>query len=299
LDTRQLRCYVALARRLSVRLAAADLFLSSATLGRQVKRLEQDLGLTLFRRSGRFVSLTAAGAGLLDEAVEALERIDRVADRLRDSAPVTGAIRLAHCPESSAAGVPALLTALEPGRSIVSHEQAAPQVASEVTNGTASVGLIVGHTRWPGLHSWDLFRLSPLLLVPADDPLAGMDLVTPEHLRRSTVVLPPRYVVPALHSLVRGLLSDVTEAPAALLEGWALTQVGAPVICYEPWVTSAMPGWTSRSLSAEFSLSQFMVTRETESRDPMWTSLARRIRLEYLKRAAGGALATSGSDDDA
>lgn len=62
---RALRCFVAVAERLSFSRAAEALFLSQPAVSKQVRNLEADLAVELFVRDRRRVRLTAAGEALL------------------------------------------------------------------------------------------------------------------------------------------------------------------------------------------------------------------------------------------
>ena len=57
-----LRGFEAAGRRLSFTLAAEELFLTQSALSRQVKALEDALGVALFERRHRALALTAAGS---------------------------------------------------------------------------------------------------------------------------------------------------------------------------------------------------------------------------------------------
>ncbi len=57
-----LRGFEAAGRRLSFTLAAEELFLTQSALSRQVKALEDALGVALFERRHRALALTPAGA---------------------------------------------------------------------------------------------------------------------------------------------------------------------------------------------------------------------------------------------
>ena len=86
LDLRLMRSFVAVAETEHVGRAAARLHISQSPLSRQIRGLEDDLGLVLFERVGRRVRLTAAGGWLLVEARALLERAARLesdAERLR------------------------------------------------------------------------------------------------------------------------------------------------------------------------------------------------------------------------
>ncbi|EDM77518.1 transcriptional regulator, LysR family protein [Plesiocystis pacifica SIR-1] len=68
-----LRCFVALAEHHSFRAAARSVGLSSAAFSERIRRLEDELGAELFRRTTRKVEITAAGLRLRPRA-EALLR---------------------------------------------------------------------------------------------------------------------------------------------------------------------------------------------------------------------------------
>ncbi len=80
-----LRAFEAGARHLSFTKAAEELYVTQAAISHQVKLLEQDLGVSLFRRMTRKLALTEAGRALQRVAGEALDAIAEAAERLRDA----------------------------------------------------------------------------------------------------------------------------------------------------------------------------------------------------------------------
>lgn len=83
---RQLRAFSLVARHRSFGRAAAELHLTPSAVSLQIKELEQTVGLPLFGRTGRTVSLTPAGESLLvdvNRALLALKDADDTIDRLR------------------------------------------------------------------------------------------------------------------------------------------------------------------------------------------------------------------------
>ncbi|MFP5338583.1 MAG: LysR family transcriptional regulator [Gammaproteobacteria bacterium] len=70
-----LRAFEAAARLGSVSEAARELHVTHGAISRQLKQLEEALGLALFVKEGRGVKLTDAGARLRDAAGEAFERL--------------------------------------------------------------------------------------------------------------------------------------------------------------------------------------------------------------------------------
>lgn len=80
------RAFAAAARHQSFTLAAAELFVTHGAVSRQVKALEEFLGVALFERRVRQVSLTPEGQRFFAEVAPALEQIGAAAHALMDGA---------------------------------------------------------------------------------------------------------------------------------------------------------------------------------------------------------------------
>lgn len=87
-----IRGFEAAARNLSFTKAAQDLFVTQSAISRQIKTLEEHLGVSLFRRRNRDVMLTDAGHVLYGSASEALRELEDAAARLGESAGRTVAV---------------------------------------------------------------------------------------------------------------------------------------------------------------------------------------------------------------
>ncbi|MFC0623286.1 LysR family transcriptional regulator [Kribbella deserti] len=83
LDLRLVRHFVVVAEELHFRRAAARLFIAQQVLSRDVRKLEDQLGLRLLDRTTRTVKLTADGEVMLAGARDLLARQDDLLQRLR------------------------------------------------------------------------------------------------------------------------------------------------------------------------------------------------------------------------
>ncbi|MET7478480.1 LysR family transcriptional regulator [Streptomyces sp. NPDC005648] len=90
MESRSLRYFVAVAEELNFARAAERLGISAPPLSRAIRKLETDLGVTLFERTTHSVTLTAPGTVLLTEAriaLDALHAAGRRAQRAADREP--------------------------------------------------------------------------------------------------------------------------------------------------------------------------------------------------------------------
>src|SRR5262245_31197029 len=99
-DLRHLRYFVAVADAGGFSRAAAQLRVSQPALWRQVRQLEQDLGVRLFDRIGRRVRITGPGENLLVQGRDLLARAGSLSDRARAAgAGQMGVLRLGATPQ--------------------------------------------------------------------------------------------------------------------------------------------------------------------------------------------------------
>ncbi|MFF7676452.1 LysR substrate-binding domain-containing protein [Actinacidiphila glaucinigra] len=104
--------FAAVARHEHVTRAARELGVPQSTLSRAMVRLELDLGVTLFARQGRTVSLTPAGRGFLASVERALGEVERSAESVRaDADPLSGRVAFGFLHTLGPETVPALLRA--------------------------------------------------------------------------------------------------------------------------------------------------------------------------------------------
>jgi DNA-binding transcriptional LysR family regulator len=111
-DLRKLRYFVAVAEQLHFGRAAADLHIAQPVLSRQIRALEDELGVQLFVRDRRTTELTPAGRQLLADAGPLLASADALRRRVTRAARVRRQLHSpARRPERPADSGPAGRTA--------------------------------------------------------------------------------------------------------------------------------------------------------------------------------------------
>lgn len=101
MELRPLRSFIAAAEDGNISRAAQRLHLTQPALSRQIKGLEDELGVALLERAAHSFTLTAAGEVLLREGRLLLERADALEQRVRATAKAQ-TLRVGYSPSLSA-----------------------------------------------------------------------------------------------------------------------------------------------------------------------------------------------------
>lgn len=178
MDTQTLRTFVVAAQCENFRLTARRRFISQATVTQQVQRLEEELGISLFERTGRSVQLSPAGRRFLPRAERVLQELLAARTELDALHGAGDRLDVASSPHIARTLLPqalrrlsARLPGLEWALSVVPSED----VAREVAEGRSGIGFTRQFPRRSGLHV-ETVAEDPLELVVSHD---GRDLEHP------------------------------------------------------------------------------------------------------------------------
>jgi DNA-binding transcriptional LysR family regulator len=95
MELRHLRTIAAVARHRSLTRAGEELFLTQSAVSQQIRRLEEELGVEVFRRTSRSVALTAEGRVVLGYAERVLAEVDGMQTELEElSGLLAGELRI-------------------------------------------------------------------------------------------------------------------------------------------------------------------------------------------------------------
>ena len=157
----QLETFIAVAERQGFHAAARHLHLSQSAVSLRVSLLEQRLGLRLFERTTRSVSLTPEGERLLNTARHTLHDIEQLIFQLSDEGALNrGRFRMAALPSTAATIVPVALAGFReryPNIQIHVIDAVADRAVSAVLTGDVEFALTTGVQQPPGLVFEKLF----------------------------------------------------------------------------------------------------------------------------------------------
>ncbi len=110
LEFRHFKYFLAVAKELHFRKAAEKLYISQPGLSRQIKQMENDLGIKLFERHSRKVELTKAGLYLQKELIANFKRLDDILDKTKlINDGINGNLKLAYVGSAMQKLIPELL----------------------------------------------------------------------------------------------------------------------------------------------------------------------------------------------
>jgi LysR family transcriptional regulator, nitrogen assimilation regulatory protein len=110
MDLRALRYFVYVAEARSFSKAAVQLGIAQPALSRQVRKIEDELGIELIRRAGRQFELTDAGLLLLQRAHSLIRQVAQTADDVRaQGSRIRGTLTLGMSPTVSEAVGPGIV----------------------------------------------------------------------------------------------------------------------------------------------------------------------------------------------
>jgi LysR family transcriptional regulator, transcription activator of glutamate synthase operon len=146
MELRYITAFEAVARSCSISQAARELFISPTVVTRQIAALEDDLGIRLFHRHGRRLTLTAAGADFLGYASQILQLATRA--RMTINAHLglqRGTLRVAVESNAAVLSLPMLLAGFSqryPQLIIDISEVSPAQIRTGLVTGLYDVGLM-------------------------------------------------------------------------------------------------------------------------------------------------------------
>ena len=146
MELRQLRYFAMLAEELHFGRAARRLAITQPPLSFNIRRLEEDMGVLLFVRSKKQVTLSAAGAAFLPRAREILDRAEKGAELARSvQLGSVGRLDIGYHEEMVYRGVPEIVLAFSkriPEVEVVLNEQSSRTQVNEIALGHLDAGFV-------------------------------------------------------------------------------------------------------------------------------------------------------------
>ncbi|MNS05946.1 HTH-type transcriptional regulator BenM [compost metagenome] len=223
IEIRHLRYFLAVARELNFTRAAESLNMAQPPLSRQIQQLEAELGVALFDRDSRPLTLTPGGALFREQALQVVQRMDEMRGMMKRFAA-------AERPRFVIGFVPSIIYARLP-RIIRAFREAAPEIdihlvemmsleqMSALKEGRIDVGF--GRVRFddPALRREVLREERLIAALPLGHPLlSGERPIALHDLARYPLIIYPREPRPSYADQVLSLFRDQGLEPGSVQE---------------------------------------------------------------------------------
>jgi LysR family hydrogen peroxide-inducible transcriptional activator len=177
MNLRDLHYLVSLADHRHFGRAAEACFVSQPTLSTQVRKLEEELGVTLVERNPRKVLLTEVGQQIVARARDVLNEVEQIRHIAhRDQDPAAGSLRLGIFPTLGPYLLPHVLATIRtrfPRLELLLVEEKSPELMQRLREGKLDAALLALPVHDEALHAEFLFEEPFLLAAPDAHPLAG------------------------------------------------------------------------------------------------------------------------------
>src|SRR5438874_7871834 len=154
-EIRHLRYFLVVAETQNFTRAAQRLRITQPSISQTVAQLERELGVQLFRRMGKRVQLTEAGAALRASAGVVLRKLDEARASVHQVAGLlTGHVELGVIPVLHVAWVPAVLERMGrdfPGVTVRARQFSSSDIETELEAGRLDLGFGLATHSSPGL----------------------------------------------------------------------------------------------------------------------------------------------------
>jgi LysR family hydrogen peroxide-inducible transcriptional activator len=189
----ELRYIVAVARERHFGRAAKSCFVSQPTLSVAVKKLENELNVTLFERGKTDVVLTPVGRQIVDQAQRTLEAAGRITQiAAADDDALAEPLRIGVIYTIGPYLLPNLIPALRdrtPDLQVIIEEGFTADLRVRLKQGSLDAIILARPFTEPGVEIRSLYREPFVVVLPSSHPWAARKSIKADELSRETVLL--------------------------------------------------------------------------------------------------------------
>ena len=193
MNIRDLQYIIAVAETRHFGKAAERCYVSQPTLSGQIKKLEEDLGVTIFERTNRSVEVTPIGEAILDHARQIMEQADVIRQlAFAHQDPLAGPLRIGAIPTLSPYLMPLILMPLKtahPQLKMVLSEEMTDVLLKRLHNHEIDAALLATPIEEPDLAVIPLFDEPFWLAHPRDHAFYNQDEISRADLENTELLL--------------------------------------------------------------------------------------------------------------
>ena len=219
-ELRHLRFFATVGELLNFTKAAQKLRVAQPALSRQIRDLEEELGVQLLERGARAAKLTEAGAVFLVEARAVLERADEAVKAARAVARgERGEIHVGYAPSLTIELLPCALHSFHnvaPGVHVKLHDLSSEEMLRGLSGGGKLNLCLVARPEKSSMRGlkFEMLQEYPICIgVPANHRLARAKTVKLEQILDEPLVAYSRTEYPEYHAMLKELFASIGATP--------------------------------------------------------------------------------------
>lgn len=193
MELRQLKYFLMVSKLSSVTRAAEQCHVAQPAISIAIQNLEHELGVQLFERSHKKISLTSTGHVFLRRVEDILERVDYSIKEMGDYRNLQrGSIRVGITPMLGAFLFPYILSKFRedhPQLELIVIEEGALSIKALLEKGELDVGILVVSEKFPLLEISPIIKSEIYVCVSQDNPLAKLKSIAFPKLRDQPFIL--------------------------------------------------------------------------------------------------------------
>ena len=186
MELRVLRYFLAVAQKRNITRAAQELLISQPTLSKQLADLEDELGVKLFIRGHRQITLTDEGEYLQARAREIIQLADQTTANIKENQVISGQISIGAGESSAMNRVIQVLSEIikdYPDVKIHLSSGNADEMETALKHGTIDFAVLMANRSLDNYHHIQIPESDQWgLVMRKDDPLANKAKITPKDL---------------------------------------------------------------------------------------------------------------------
>jgi len=231
MELRHLRYFLTVAQTLNFTKAAELLHIAQPPLGRQIRELEKELGIELFNRLGRRISLTSAGQVFAERARNILAATDAaIVDSQRAARGEIGHIAIGFFEHIAYTLLPPLLREFQqrfPAVTVELRWFASSEQVNALTRGDVDLAFMRSFPPEAGLNAKLILQEPFYVAIAKDHPLATKRQISITDCAQLRVINYKKDIAPDYHAIINQLCALAGFAPSPLFEmGQIYTSLG-------------------------------------------------------------------------